>query len=201
MRIKVNRGGAEDGGFLIADRIHVTGREIRALIMVGLGFCNREGAEKLGITEATFRNHVYNVMRKLGGKNRAHAIALAVERGMIEIQGDEDIFHDEEREEAGEYKDRYLLCIICGRASLESEFQEQEPRETIINHVPCEIPEYPKCPHEGCKGNVMDTIDWSVVRYHRRDYPEKPQLGVVYDYDLEWYLSGENPRIRGTSQR
>lgn len=183
MRIKLNPGEAEDGGFMIGDNIHVTSREIQALIMVGLGFENRVGAEKLGISETTFRNHAHNVMKKLGAKNRAHAIALAVDSGMIEIKGD-----DLNRGLNEASKSRYVLCMMCGRASRADEFEEQEPEHQVINHVGYDMPQMPKCPYEECKGDITYTIDWDLVRWHRPDYPEKPKRGIVYDYDLKWYI-------------
>ena len=43
---------------------------------------------KLGVTVETVRTHVRNAIRKLQARNRVHAIALALERGEIELDQD-----------------------------------------------------------------------------------------------------------------
>lgn len=187
MRIKLNRGEAEDGGFILSDGIHVTKREIQALIMVGLGFSNSKSAEKMKINETTFRNHVYNAMKKLRAKNRAHAIVIAVEKKMIEIESDEDYYKEEEYEQSG-YEDKYVLCIMCGRVSLADDYIATEPDEVTINHITYEMDGIPKCPYEDCNGNIAETIYWKFIREKHPEYPENPVPGIVYDYDLDWYL-------------
>jgi DNA-binding NarL/FixJ family response regulator len=59
-------------------------REIMHLMAEG-GTADAIGLE-LGVSVATVRTHVRNVIRKLQARNRVHAIALALERGEIALQ-------------------------------------------------------------------------------------------------------------------
>jgi DNA-binding CsgD family transcriptional regulator len=43
---------------------------------------------QLGMSVETVRTHVRNVVRKLEARNRVHAIALALERGEIALDGE-----------------------------------------------------------------------------------------------------------------
>ena len=180
MTINVRRGTAKDGGFITKNNIHITRRELEALALIGMGLNNNEVAEKLGVSINTVRNHIWNLMQKLEANSRAHAVVLAVQNGIIEVK--------QERSLATFVRgvDRYLLCIYCGKASLIDDYEEVEPRKVIINHIEYEVDTFPKCPTEGCKGNIFDTLDWDEVRRHHPEYPEIPEQGVVYDYDIEW---------------
>ena len=180
MSIWVNKGKAEDGGFILKNNIHVTKREIEALALIGIGLDNREVARKLGVSVNTVRNHVYNIMQKFGANSRAHAIILAAQNGIITIETDKSLVGWE----GGDYR----LCIICGRASLASEFREIEPVKTTINHVKYEVPQPPQCPYEGCKGDWGLSIPWSRIRANHLEYPEIPKQGKVYDFELDWLL-------------
>ena len=55
------------------------------LRLVAHGRSNREIAAILSVTEATVKSHMSNVLRKLNADDRAHAIALAAQRGFIRI--------------------------------------------------------------------------------------------------------------------
>ncbi|TMK41419.1 MAG: PAS domain-containing protein [Actinobacteria bacterium] len=57
-------------------------REVLALIAEGIPL--RDIGERLTIAPATVRTHVENAYRKLGARNRPHAIALALQLGLIE---------------------------------------------------------------------------------------------------------------------
>jgi DNA-binding CsgD family transcriptional regulator len=57
-------------------------REILTLIADGLSLA--EIAERLTISLATVRTHTANAYRKLGARNRPHAVALALRLGLIE---------------------------------------------------------------------------------------------------------------------
>ena len=61
----------------------LSGRELEVLGLVAEGLTNRQIAERLVISEHTAIRHVANVFRKLGASNRAAAVRLAVERGLI----------------------------------------------------------------------------------------------------------------------
>jgi len=58
-------------------------REVMALLAVGLK--GPQIGERLGISPDTVRTHVENAMQKLGARTRAHAIAIALQHGLIEI--------------------------------------------------------------------------------------------------------------------
>jgi DNA-binding CsgD family transcriptional regulator len=181
MVINIRKGTAEDGGFIIKGNIHVTRRELETLALIGMGLNNNEAAERLGVSVNTVRNHIWNLMQKLGANSRAHAIVLAVQNGIIGIE------HARSLERFVRGVDRYRLCIICGKAALEYDYREVEPEKVIINHVEYEYVPPPKCPTEGCRGDMDVTLQWDVVRKHHPEYPEIPQRGVVYDYDIEWF--------------
>lgn len=58
-------------------------REVMAALAQGLK--GRQVAERLGIAPDTVRTHVENAMQKLGARTRVHAIAIALQHGLIEI--------------------------------------------------------------------------------------------------------------------
>ncbi len=58
-------------------------REVMALLAEGLK--GPQVAERLGISPDTVRTHVENAMQKLDARTRVHAIAIALEHGLIEI--------------------------------------------------------------------------------------------------------------------
>jgi LuxR family maltose regulon positive regulatory protein len=59
----------------------LTPRETEVLELISEGLRNRDIAERLFITEVTVKVHVRNILRKLGARSRAHAVALAKELG------------------------------------------------------------------------------------------------------------------------
>ena len=64
----------------------LTDREREVLTLIAMGERGRTIAERLGVSVATVEKHVRNCLRKLGARNRAHAIALALHLGEIEIR-------------------------------------------------------------------------------------------------------------------
>lgn len=60
-------------------------REIDVLGWVARGATNREIGQKLHISEATVKSHLLHIYEKLGASDRAHAVTLAVQKGLIEI--------------------------------------------------------------------------------------------------------------------
>ncbi len=58
-------------------------RQQEVLRLVAEGQTNRQIAAALSITERTVKFHVTTIMNKLGADNRAHAVALAAERGLL----------------------------------------------------------------------------------------------------------------------
>jgi DNA-binding NarL/FixJ family response regulator len=59
-------------------------REIMGLLSKGLS--GEEAAKQLFLSSETVRTHVRNAMTKLGAATRAHAVALAIQRGEIQAQ-------------------------------------------------------------------------------------------------------------------
>ena len=61
-------------------------REQEVLTSIAAGADLEQIAEELSISLHTVRKHVMNAYRKLGAHNRAHAIALAMRQGLIELR-------------------------------------------------------------------------------------------------------------------
>ena len=58
-------------------------RERGVLRLVAAGQSNRQIAETLSISERTVKFHVTSIFNKLGAENRAQAVAIAAERGLL----------------------------------------------------------------------------------------------------------------------
>ena len=58
-------------------------REREVLTLVARGSTNKEAAKQLFISEATVKTHLIHVYAKLGVKDRAAAVAVAFERGLL----------------------------------------------------------------------------------------------------------------------
>jgi DNA-binding CsgD family transcriptional regulator len=76
--IALDRAGAEK-------RIQLTPREREVLTWVAQGKSAQEVGEILNITKRTVDEHVNSATRKLGAKNRTHAVAIALRDGHIEV--------------------------------------------------------------------------------------------------------------------
>ena len=61
----------------------LSGREIEILKCIALGDSNKQIAEKLFIAEGTVKNHVTNILSKLGVKDRAQAVIRSKNLGII----------------------------------------------------------------------------------------------------------------------
>jgi DNA-binding NarL/FixJ family response regulator len=64
----------------------LSARERGVLRLVAAGLSNRQIAEALSISERTVKFHVTAIFNKLGAENRAQAVALAAERGLLSTQ-------------------------------------------------------------------------------------------------------------------
>jgi DNA-binding NarL/FixJ family response regulator len=60
-------------------------REIDVLRLIAAGNSNKIIADQLSIGEATVKSHVTNILSKLGANDRAHAVTIALKRGIFEL--------------------------------------------------------------------------------------------------------------------
>ena len=63
----------------------LSSREIDVLRLIGAGNANKQIADKLSIGETTVKSHITNILSKLGANDRAHAVTIALRRGIIEL--------------------------------------------------------------------------------------------------------------------
>jgi DNA-binding CsgD family transcriptional regulator len=63
----------------------ITPAELRALHLIASGFTDRQIAEEDGIPEVRVKAHARTLLRKLQAKNRPHAVATAVQRGLLSL--------------------------------------------------------------------------------------------------------------------
>jgi two-component system NarL family response regulator len=73
-------------GEAVARSPELTGRELEILGHVGAGKTSKEIAAELFISENTVRNHVRNVLDKLGLKSRFEAVTWAQREGLIDLR-------------------------------------------------------------------------------------------------------------------
>ena len=64
----------------------LSSREIDVLRLIGAGNANKQIAYKLAIGETTVKNHISNILSKLGANDRSHAVTIALKRGIIELE-------------------------------------------------------------------------------------------------------------------
>jgi len=60
-------------------------RELEVLKLVAAGASNGEVADQLSISEATVKAHLHNIMHKMQVKNRAQAVAKAINNGVFKL--------------------------------------------------------------------------------------------------------------------
>jgi NarL family two-component system response regulator LiaR len=61
----------------------LTQTELRVLQLIAAGKTTGEIADELFMAEKTVKNHLANVYRKLGAKNRSHAVSEAYRQGLL----------------------------------------------------------------------------------------------------------------------
>ncbi|MFZ0517766.1 MAG: response regulator transcription factor [Acidobacteriaceae bacterium] len=63
----------------------LSAREIEVLQLIAVGNSNKQIADLLFVAEATIKSRVSNILSKLGASDRAHAVTIALKRGIIEL--------------------------------------------------------------------------------------------------------------------
>ena len=63
----------------------LSSREIDVLRLIGAGNANKQIADKLCIGETTVKSHITNILSKLGANDRAHAVTIGLQRGIIDL--------------------------------------------------------------------------------------------------------------------
>jgi DNA-binding CsgD family transcriptional regulator len=64
--------------------VKLTPKEKQVIKWLKEGKSNWETSAILGISERTVKFHISNIMQKLDASSRAHAVAIAIERGLVE---------------------------------------------------------------------------------------------------------------------
>ncbi|MFJ5972941.1 response regulator transcription factor [Streptomyces sp. NPDC093060] len=67
---------------------HCPPREREVLALMGRGLSNTELAEALTLSEATVKTHVARIFAKLAPRDRAQAVVLAYETGLVAPGGE-----------------------------------------------------------------------------------------------------------------
>jgi DNA-binding NarL/FixJ family response regulator len=68
-----------------AEQAPLTTREHEVITLVSAGLQGGEIATRLGVSPETVKSHVQNAMTKLGAHTRAHAVAIALSTGQIDL--------------------------------------------------------------------------------------------------------------------
>lgn len=63
----------------------LSSREMDVLRLIASGNSNKQIADKLFIGETTVKSHITNILSKLGANDRAHAVTIGLQRGIIEL--------------------------------------------------------------------------------------------------------------------
>jgi len=63
----------------------LSGREIDVLQQAAQGMSNKHIARALGISDATVKNHVTSILRKLAVNDRTHAVVYALQHGWLRV--------------------------------------------------------------------------------------------------------------------
>lgn len=74
---------AEQADAEIPEGADLTEREAEVLRLIARGATNREIAKRLSISEGTVKNHVSNILSRLGLRDRTQAAIYAHERGLL----------------------------------------------------------------------------------------------------------------------
>jgi DNA-binding NarL/FixJ family response regulator len=62
----------------------LSNRELEVLTLVAEGYTSKEVAKQLFLAEETVKSHITNILTRLEARNRAHAVALGIRRGLLD---------------------------------------------------------------------------------------------------------------------
>ncbi len=65
---------------------HMTGltsRELEIIVEMAKGATDREIAQKASLAESTVKSHIRSILRKIGARNRTHAVAYVLRKGLM----------------------------------------------------------------------------------------------------------------------
>jgi DNA-binding NarL/FixJ family response regulator len=68
-----------------APRPDLSAREVQVLELIVRGLANKQIAFELSIAEHTVKNHVKNILSKLGAQDRTQAATAAIQRGIVHL--------------------------------------------------------------------------------------------------------------------
>ena len=77
------RGDTSETATHAAGPTILSSREQEVLRLVAEGMTNKEIAGRLILSENTIKSHVTSLFSKLGVDSRAHAVAVAAQRGLL----------------------------------------------------------------------------------------------------------------------
>jgi len=63
----------------------LSAQELRVLKMISEGRGNRDIGDELGVTEATIKYHVSEILARLGANDRTEAVVIALRRGFLHL--------------------------------------------------------------------------------------------------------------------
>jgi len=63
----------------------LSSREMEVLRLIASGNSNKQIADKLSIGETTVKSHITNILSKLAANDRAHAVTIGLQRGIIDL--------------------------------------------------------------------------------------------------------------------
>lgn len=69
-----------------AREVGISHRELEVFALVVKGYNNKEIAEILNIKHQSVKNHLHNFYKKLGVRNSAQALALAIGKNLIKVE-------------------------------------------------------------------------------------------------------------------
>ena len=64
----------------------LSSRELEVLELLARGMSNKQIAHELRVADDTAKNHIKNILRKLGAQDRTQAATEAIQRGIIHLQ-------------------------------------------------------------------------------------------------------------------